>query len=132
MQRGRRHPKSKKSKYYISEFRYCELVYFCLQYDEWRRDVLTYEHKGNQDEWSDPTAEDAIKHALCKEKIALVNRIAKKAAGDDANYILKAVTEDRSYNNLSTYCGMNIGRDRYFKMREKFFYFLSQEKQGVL
>lgn len=130
MQRGGcRHKLSKENEYYISQFRLYELIYFCLQYDDWKRDLLMYEFRGGTGEFDDPTSEDAINHYICKKNMELVKRNAKKAGGEFSEYLFKAVTKDLSYNNLRTFYDMPLSRDKYYEMWHKFFYLLSREKQ---
>lgn len=130
MQRGGcRHKLSKENEYYISQFRLYELIYFCLQYDEWKKEAITYKYKAGTTEFDDPTSEDAINHYICKCKMNLVEEMAKKAGGEFWQYLFKAVTKDLSYNNLRTYYGMNLSRDKYYCMWHKFFFLLSREKQ---
>lgn len=128
MQRGRRHPKSKNSPYYISEFRLYELIYFCLQYPEWKKKVITYNYKYGTDEWANPTEEEAIEHEELREKMKLIEKTAKNSGGEIYEYLFKAVTEDLSFTYLRTKLDMPCGRDKYYKTRDKFFYLLSQEK----
>lgn len=129
MQRGGcRHGLSKNSKYYISNYRLYELIYFCLQYPEWKKEINRYEFKGGCKEFDDPTSEDAIRHYICRRKMDLVNECVKKAGGEFSEYLFKAVTNDLSYNNLKTYYELPLSRDKYYEMWHKFFYLLSQEK----
>ncbi len=134
MQLGSRHKLSKKNPYRLeSRFREYELIYFCLQYPEWKKRLITLTIKGSEDEWSDPTGEEAVERASLKEKIEMVERCVLKAAGDELYfYMLKGITEGTSYTNLKTYQGMKCSSDRYFAVRHKVFYLLSQEKQRVL
>ena len=132
MQRGGcRHDMTKKGKYYIPKNRQYELIYFCLQYPEWKKYLKDYELRKGTREFDDPTGEEAVKRCLCYEKVKLIEKIAHLAGGDIfETYILKAVTEDLSYNNLRTFYNMPISRDLYYEMWHKFFYFLSQEKHS--
>lgn len=87
------------NKYYISRHRYYELKHFCLQYYEWREDL-----KGYRD----------LVHTMCYEADPVL-----------ADYIFKAVTENRSYTYLKTYLNIPCGRSMYFDRYRKFFWLLS-------
>ena len=130
MQRGNRRPLSKKNELRLdNRFREMELIYFCLQYPEWKRIIKDFLLKGSTDEFSDPTGNTAVIWASCKEKIDLVERIAKQVGGEELHeFILKGVTEGVSFNNLRSYHNMPCGRNKYFRMYHEFFYILSQEK----
>lgn len=134
MQLGSRHKLSEKNPYRLeSKFREYELIYFCLQYPEWKKRLATMRFKGSEDEWSDPTGDEATERALLKEKIALVEKVVLETAGSDLYiYLLKGITEGMPFTKLKTYLNMPCSSDRYFKLRHKAYFLLSQEKQRVL
>ena len=134
MQRGSRHKLSTKNPYRLeSRYREYELIYFCLQYPEWKKRLITLSVRGTEDEWSDPTGQEAVERAMLKRKMLLVEEATLKAAGDELYfYLLKGVTEGASYNYLKTRLSMPCSSDRYFAIRHKMFYILSQEIQRVL
>lgn len=131
MQRGKRHPKKESSEYYISSYRLYELIYFCLQYPEYKKIVKDYNFNKLESEWEDPTGEEAVRHVLAARKMKLIEDTAYKTSREYGKFIFMAVTEDRSFNNLRTYYGMDLSRDKYYKLRDKFFYLLSQEKHSL-
>ena len=133
MQLGTRHKLSKKNPYRLeSRYREYELIYFCLQYPEWKRRLNTLSVHGTEDEWSDPTGEEAVERAMLSAKIDMVERAVRDAAGDLYIYMLKGITENLSYTNLKTYHNMPCSSERYFRLRHKVYYLLSQEKQALL
>lgn len=91
---------------------------------------------GTEDEWSDPTGEEAVERAMLSAKIDMVERAVRDAVRDAAEdlyiFLLKGVTENLSYTNLKTYYNMPCSSERYFRLRHKVYYLLSQEKQRVL
>lgn len=133
MQLGTRHKLSKKNPYRLeSRYREYELIYFCLQYPEWKKRLASLSVHGSEDEWSDPTGEEAVERAILSAKIDMVERAVRDAAEDLYIYLLKGVTENLSYTNLKTYHNMPCSSERYFRLRHKVYYLLSQEKQRVL
>lgn len=133
MQLGSRHKLSKKNPYRLeSRFREYELIYFCLQYPEWKKRLASLSVRGTEDEWSDPTGEEAVERAILSAKIDMVERAVRDAAEDLYIYLLKGVTENLSYTNLKTYHNMPCSSERYFRLRHKVYYLLSQEKQRLL
>ena len=59
----------------------------------------------------------------------MVERVAKETDDELWFYILKAVTEDLSYNYLKSRLEMPCGKDMYYDRYRKFFWLLSKERQ---
>lgn len=118
---------SKSNPHYISKHRRLELTHFCLQYPEWREYLAHVGRKGSQDEWSDPTSEEAIKRVIFSEKMHLVEECCRQAGPDIYEYLLEGVTEGHSYVKLSTQKQIPCSRDYYYDRFHKFFYILSQK-----
>ena len=114
--------------HYISTYRRKELKYFCLQYYEWKKEVLSYKQTHVQDEWTDDTGDTAIEHVQSKKKMELVEEISKKAGGDISDYIFKSVTENLSYADMRAKYYIPCGRDYFYERLHKFYFLLSQEK----
>lgn len=130
---------SEKNKYWISRHRYYELKHFCLQYPLWKKayaalDELTIqspmleEFRPNRSMPSDPTAKWGIARAYYSERMDMVKKAAMQTDEDLYIYILKAVTEELSYNYLKTRLGMPCGKDMYYDRYRKFFWLLSKER----
>jgi hypothetical protein len=77
---------------------------------------------------SDPTAKWGIARAYYSGKMDMVKKAAASADEDLYIYILKAVTEDLSYNYLKTRLGMPCSKDMYYDRYRKFFWLLSKER----
>ena len=128
---------SRNNIYWISRHRYYELKHFCLQYYEWKKENV-YLQQGMlpnglrleeiRTKWSDPTAKAAIKIAQNEEKIKLVEDMARQTDKEITDYILKAVTEGRSFEYLKTKLGMPCERDFFYDRYRKFFWLLSRLK----
>lgn len=125
---------SKKNDFWLSKHRYYELKHYCLQYPEWKRQLANLSGlskngttvKTKNSNIGDPTGSTAIMVSDLKTKIKEIDDAAKKADVVLAEYIVKAVTEDRSYNYLNTYLNMPCGRDSYYKIYRKFFSLLDK------
>lgn len=131
---------SEKNKYWISKHRYYELKHFCLQYPTWKKVLAALDDlsvkspvierigtSGN--EHSDQTANYAMARAHYSERIQMVERAACGADDELQNYILKAVTEELSYNYLKTRLEMPCSKDMYYDRYRRFFWLLSKERQ---
>lgn len=118
--------------YYLSKHRYYELKHFCLQYNDWIR-IQRYllgqcGSKEKEDEFSDPTGELASLLADYSRSIELVEKAAKTADSFLAPYILKNVTEGRSYINLRSKYELPCCRDVFYDRCRRFYYILSTMK----
>ena len=92
-----------KDKYQISEYRFRELYYWCLQYKEWENGHEQYRK--------------------------LVEQTAIETDPDISRYIIKAVTEkDITYNYLKMVMKIPCGQNMYYDRRRKFYCLLSKKK----
>lgn len=135
---------SKNNKYWISKHRHYELKHFCLQYPEWKRacairsgksaalSTLTtslinhdclYPKNSNASNTSNTSTLSNY-----TDQIALVERIAVETDPYLYEYIIKGVTEGRSYTYLKAVLGMPCGRDMYYDRYRKFFWLLNQAR----
>jgi hypothetical protein len=75
---------------------------------------------------SDPTARRAMMRAYYEEKVKLIEDIARKSDKYLHEYILKGVTENRSYTYLRSKLEIPCGRDLYYDRYRRFFWLLSE------
>lgn len=130
---------SEKNKYWVEKHRYYELKHFCLQYPLWKKTYLALDGFGKRssdlttfihtNELSDPTSKCAMAKAFYSDRIAMVERVAVQADSDLADYILKAVTEELSYDYLKTRLNIPCSKDTYYDRYRKFFWILNKERQ---
>ena len=127
---------SKHNKYYISKHRYYELKHFCLQYKEWKQiynELCGFLPGGIHD--ISNTENYFVPNSIIEKRekyldmIELVETCAKLADPDLSNYILRAVTEERSYDFLSTVMRIPCCKDIYYEKYRKFFWILSTKKE---
>ena len=128
---------SKRNKYYISKHRYYELKHFCLQYPEWQKELRELRDKSmhtaslifqkREKLLEDMVSEIAIRIFSLEEKCQKVVRCCKETDDQLWQYLLKGVTEERSYIYLSTMLNMPCCKDTYYDRYRKFFYILSGE-----
>lgn len=119
-------------KYKISKYRYRELKYFCLQYDEKKQRLaalrglgaVTYSSEPHGSGISDPTAAKAERVQQIVQDIDLIEQTAMEV--DSVNYgsLLANVTSaNLPYEYLSPACG----RRQFYEDRRKFFYLLDKK-----
>ena len=128
-----------KNKYWIDKHRHYELKHFCLQYPSWKRaydicgiptmSTSMLERIPTSNTHGDPTAEYVMKREFYRERIELVERIAKETDKYLYEYILKAVTENLSYTYLKSKLDIPCGRDMYYDRYRKFFWLLSNSRK---
>lgn len=130
-----------KNKYNISNYRFRELYYFCLQYDEWkkalqdkRNPLKAVQYSGVNVSGSLPS-DQTMKHAIdCAElsnKCAIIEAAAQEADPELYQYILYAVThEGISFNFLKMQKSIPCERDRYYNSRRKFYFILDYKLKG--
>lgn len=130
---------SQKNKYWISKHRYYELKHFCLQYPEWKKvyselcdenlplsmiDTIPIDNFP-----SDPAIQRALLKGYYSERIKLIEKTALEADPCLYDYIIKGVTEERSYTYLNTVMEIPCGKDMYYDRYRKFFWLLSELRE---
>ena len=131
-----------KDKYSISNYRFRELHYFCLQYNEWKEKVrelqealkgIQYSDMPHSNNPGDPTFDIATKCAKYSSKCDVIEKAAKIADPELYSYIIYAVTnKDVTFNNLKARKDIPCERDRFYDRRRKFYFMLDilLNKQG--
>lgn len=127
---------SKKNKYYISQHRYLELKHFCLQYKEWIEELQSIKLQGggggeihSDPQYSDPTAGNALRIIELKKNIELIRNSAQETDRVLFNYILIAVTEERSYTYMRQVMSIPCCKDTFYEYYRKFFWILSAKRR---
>ena len=133
---------SAKNEYYLPKHRYYELKHFCLQYRDWCKEYHNIDgySKGQKGVYSytgqhgDPTVRAAEKRELYFRKMKVVEQTAFATDPELANYILKGVTEEVTYDFLKARLDIPCGRSSYYKFYRRFLWLLdsAQEKQMIL
>lgn len=128
---------SKNHKYWISKHRYYELKYFCLQYPLWKKAYETLEGLRtysydlvyiSTDSITDPTGECVEERMIYLDRMRYVENASIEADPYLASYILKAVTEGRSYTYLKEVLNMPCGKDMYYDRYRRFFWLLDRAR----
>lgn len=127
---------SRRNKYHISKYRYLELKNRCLQYTEWKEELalinsmkspmIVPEHIKNS-EIADPTATLAIRRFTLNLRIKQIEDAVEEAEPAIASYLILAVTEGRSFTNLSAMLDIPCGKDYYYDRYRKFFWILDKK-----
>lgn len=130
-----------KDKYNISNYRFRELYYFCLQYEEWKEQLKDKRNPLKAMQMSgmptsgnpgNPTESAAIICAELSMKCNMIEQAAKEADPELWEYIIFAVThENITFHFLKLQKKIPCERDRYYNSRRKFYYHLDKLKKGV-
>ena len=125
-----------KEKYNISNYRFRELYYFCLQYEEWKQELkekenslkgTTYSGMPSSSNTSNPTERIAIDCAELSHKCNAIETAAKTADPELYEYIIYAVTNEKvSFKFLKMQKGIPCESDRYYNRRRKFYFILDK------
>lgn len=124
-----------KEKYNISKYRFKELYYFCLQYNEWVKEIRENRMLSNVEVGAGkgttvgkPTENSAVRNALIASRVELIEQTAIEAAPDIYQYILLAVTnEGYTFNYLKMMKGLPCGKNKFYQRRRNFYYLLSKK-----
>lgn len=117
----------------ISKNRYRELMYFCLQYDEWKTELkhnttgvksIQITDMPSSHVTGDSTGNLAMRRVELYNNCQLVEQSAIEADADIYQSIIKSVTQGIAFEYLDAYCG----RRQFYVARSKFFYVLSKKK----
>ena len=132
---------STRNPYHISKHKMLELRHFCLQYPEWKKEYnrmnqLYLSRNSNLDkilttktnDYTDTTAELALRKTEYAEKMKLVEQTAELADAELSNYILISVTEGVSFDALNARSRIPCCRDTFYDRWRKFFWLLSKER----
>ena len=129
---------SGKNPYHVDKNRYYELKYFCLQYPTWKKiyndlafmPTIGYGERieDGQLYFRDDTAKHALRLKKYSEKIKLVEAAATEADEELSRYILKGVTENRSYDVMNANDPIPCSRDTYYDRYRRFFFILDKFK----
>ena len=129
---------SKKNKYWISKHRHYELKHFCLQYPEWKKicalqtgrsaSLITINASVSNLASQYPTTTKSSLVSSYIKQIELVERIAIETDPYLYDYIIKGVTEGRSYTYLKAVLGIPCGKDMYYDRYRKFFWLLNNAR----
>lgn len=130
---------SKNNPYYIPKERYYELKYHCLQYSDWKKNIVTARNSinisaskrspGRGSGTSDPVMRVAMAINYYDELIKEVERCCKEAEPELQLYLLKGVTEGLSYETLLARYEIPCGKDMYYDRYRKFFYILDKSRR---
>ncbi|WP_024348201.1 hypothetical protein [Lacrimispora indolis] len=122
----------KLSDYNISPAKYYELKYFCMQYEEKKRELQKGYGlsstandglpKGNTP--GNPTERTAIKNTILQKDTELIEQTAIEADPEIYPWLIKNVTEGVAYE----YMNVPKGRKQFYESRRYFFYLLSQKR----
>ena len=122
----------KLSDYNISRAKYNELKYFCMQYEEKKREIHSGYGlravandglpKGNLP--GNPTEQAAIRNAMLQHDVELIEQTAMAADADIYQWLLKNVTEGIGYD----YLDVPICRSDFYGVRKYFFFLLAQKR----
>lgn len=126
-----------KNPYWIDKHRYYELKHFCLQYPIWKEHLnRPIQPNGpailmapGSSEISDPTERIVEARLYFKDRMDMIESCAIATDEWIAQYMIKAVTENLSYEKLRASVGIPCCKDIYYAAYRKFFWLLSNTRK---
>lgn len=128
---------SKNNKYYISKHRRLELTHFCLQYDEWEKDIKKNKYypdtnlkkaTSSNREVKDMTSSLAIKIEELGRNIKMIKETCYEADSEICDWIFLGVTKGYSFEKLKTVYEIPCEKAMYYDRLKKFFYLLDKKR----
>ena len=130
---------SKKNKHWIERHRYYELKHFCLQYPIWVKALASLSLFSNQTDFTeifirsggtgDPTHKAAESREYFIDRINMVEKAAREVDPVLCDFLVVAVTENRSYNYMHTVLDIPCCKEVYYKAYREFFWNLNRLRQ---
>lgn len=130
---------STKNRYWIEKHRYYELKHFCLQYPYWKKmytsldglpscssSAVRFEKNGSV---SNPTEVYAEARIYFYDRIKMVEDTAHEAAEHMAGLLLRAVTEELSYECLNAQTRIPCCKDTWYAIYRRFFWLLDKARK---
>lgn len=123
-----RRPLSKDNPLYLDEFKEREIIYFCLQYNGWRKKLNHYKLLKSHGEWSDPTGNEAVERAALERNMRIIENACKIASDDEWFLLLNGITDpDSNWYNYKLVKGLKCGRDKYYELKHQVYFLVAQK-----
>lgn len=114
----------------ISKAKYNELRYFCMQYEEKKKELdhCCSQEAGNEHgEGSRSDSEnkkEEVKRDRLRRDLELIEQTAREAGPDISQWLLKNLVEGTVYESLE----VPLSRTKFYDIRRYFFYLLAQKR----
>lgn len=122
----------KLSDYNISNKKYNELKYFCMQYAEKKKELsesyglgaIISDGMPHGNTVGNPVEKKAIRNVMLQNDIDMIEQTAIEADPEIYPYLIENVTEGNPYEYMS----VPSGRRQFYESRRYFFYLLAQKR----
>ena len=116
----------------VSRAKYNELKYFCMQYDEKKRELnqgyglraIVSDGMPRSSLPGNPTESAAVRNSMLKKDVDLIEQTAEEADADIYPWLIRNVTQGIPYEWLD----VPLSRSRFYDGRRYFFYLLAQKR----
>lgn len=128
---------SKKNKYWIPKHRYYELKHFVMQYPEWSEAIkhidsmvrTCEDRNGKLNDIPDPVGKAVEKRSEYAHYIYICDKAVQETDKVLGVYILNAVVNGYSYDELKAGLDIPCCRDVYYELYRKFFWLLDSARK---
>lgn len=110
--------------YELPRHRFLELKHFCLQYWDWRKQLILADREKPGTPQDDVVSNTATRRTDLNNAIQLIEKTAWNTDTNLGSYILRSVTENLTVSQVDP----PVSKDEFFELRRKFFWLLSEEK----
>lgn len=123
--------------YNIGRYAYREMLFFCLQYNDKKRELACLLHPyssptitdmPHSNSIGDPTGKNAVKAATLSKDIEMIEQSAIEACPEEYEYLLTAVTNEDVKWHYLRFKGMKMNEKEFAKRRRIFFFLLAKRK----
>lgn len=128
---------SKGSQYYIPKHRFLELKHFCMQYPDWKKEMLAYDSYSrigfadiHRKEVGDPTLRAVEQRERYARFTSMVEQVASETDPVIGGAIMRGIIFGSSYDAMRTREGIPCCRDTYYDLYRKFFFILDKRRDA--
>ena len=125
-------------KYALDKHEFLHAKYYALRYRKWKDEYealadpstgIRYDTDKVQTSGGyDSTAANGERRAELAKKIELIEKTVEETDNELAQWLVKGVTEEyATYNYLRNNLNMPCGDQKYYRMKRRFYYLLSQK-----
>lgn len=126
---------TKNSRYYVDKETFLTVLHYCKQYPLWLAELdaipvplngISYDKDSVQSSSDyDSTSDLAMRRAAISRKKDVMDKCAKRTAGDLSEWLIMGVGHGLTYFQLVER-GMPCGRTLYYDIRRRFYYEMSK------
>ena len=132
---------SRRNKYYLPEHRRADLIHYCRQYDDWKKELrrlqedrtrtraVDYKRTRSSGTGNNPTEAAAFAINRIQRRIEMVDEAARETDPDLAKYIIMSVAKRVTFQTLRSKHDIPVSKNTFTRLRHEFFWRLDKKKE---